>query len=759
MPNLVGIGNSQVPTNAMLGGMAYQEPSQVVLGSLEPGNISKIKTKLSSAAEINGGSYSSSIESYDLFVYDTSYDTDGGAWRYKCQGTSWYNEDLGTNIRGTRRDFPSLAIIKVYSTNVCVIYDGDDPNCPMWMKTEFVMGSGNNTCVCAMNGMLVMGASNNGILEMDFVADTVRVRNHAHLHTYNQGIFPVRQSRTAYESLTEDSGVIFGSDPSILNEYINDVAICVEPTACVDPARQNLPLPTIGVASGNNNGGGVSIIRGTIPRSQGHNVINRDMNNTYSVHQIEFTTDGRSYYYNTDYTPSLGHANMLKWSAITDNLGNNVSGGLSDFYSTDRAGNTNIGLLAMSNWILTRSDTAHDEVWKYWGHYWNGGGGNAIFNEVVAWDDFQGAVGHYWRGFTQWQLFNDPRMAWSQGSGTGYGSEPFSSNGILVNSVTDTFNTGWHPARTVHNYINADTTAGTINTGSSIQDHGPWQQSLTTAGGSFTSEPVNTGCELNCVSGFASNVTMQKSSPSFNNYGDGTTVQLCLMGWVKIASATSYSYLCSVYDSNSSDVAGIAIHTSGSRKGQVYAYDTREGAIYSGPDGNTLQTVDNNQWHHVCCVWSGSGAIEGRGKSLYINGKLVAFSNASSIDNLNLSGVTHVTVGAFYNGSFQHTMDGRVTLVKVVNGKPTEAQINKIYHEEREMFEEGAQITIHGNPSPCDVRGMDFDRSTGLLHVGTVVGRSDFRKLIRINNTTNPMTDYDHQIAAGGGLVVEDTTK
>ena len=75
------------------------------------------------------------------------------------------------------------------------------------------------------------------------------------------------------------------------------------------------------------------------------------------------------------------------------------------------------------------------------------------------------------------------------------------------------------------------------------------------------------------------------------------------------------------------------------------------------------------------------------------------------------------------------------------------------------MFVEGAQITIHGNPSPCDVRGMDFDRSTGLLHVGTAVGRSDFRKLIRINNTTNPMTDYDHQIAAGGGLVVEDTTK
>ena len=44
MPNLVGIGNSQVPTNAMLGGLAYQDPSNVNLESLEPGQISKTKS-------------------------------------------------------------------------------------------------------------------------------------------------------------------------------------------------------------------------------------------------------------------------------------------------------------------------------------------------------------------------------------------------------------------------------------------------------------------------------------------------------------------------------------------------------------------------------------------------------------------------------------------------------------------------------------------------------------------------------------------
>ena len=39
MPNLVGIGNEQVPTNAMLGGLAYQDS----LGEI---NIDEIKAKI-----------------------------------------------------------------------------------------------------------------------------------------------------------------------------------------------------------------------------------------------------------------------------------------------------------------------------------------------------------------------------------------------------------------------------------------------------------------------------------------------------------------------------------------------------------------------------------------------------------------------------------------------------------------------------------------------------------------------------------------
>ena len=132
MPNLVGIGNSQVPTNAMLGGMAYQDPSNVNLESFEPGEISKIK------AVIDRDAAGANTKTSTIFVYDTRKDSDGGAWRHRTQHTSWYNEPLGTLWRGTRREFPEVAILMTTDYNSSIgdpaqsigfnIYDGDDPN-------------------------------------------------------------------------------------------------------------------------------------------------------------------------------------------------------------------------------------------------------------------------------------------------------------------------------------------------------------------------------------------------------------------------------------------------------------------------------------------------------------------------------------------------------------------------------------------------------------------------------------------------------
>jgi hypothetical protein len=90
--------------------------------------------------DLNAIAASKAVTAVDVFVYDTSKDSDGGAWRKRTQHTSWYNETLNTATRGARREFPAVAVI-VAETNKVTIYDGDDPALPMWMVFNGKIGS------------------------------------------------------------------------------------------------------------------------------------------------------------------------------------------------------------------------------------------------------------------------------------------------------------------------------------------------------------------------------------------------------------------------------------------------------------------------------------------------------------------------------------------------------------------------------------------------------------------------------------------
>ena len=174
MPNLVGIGLSQVPTNSMLGGLAYQDPEHASIKDLDLKNLSQINSEIADTA-------------VDVFVYDTSKDSDGGAWRKRTQHTSWYNETLGTATRGTRREFPAVAVIVAEATQI-TIYDGDDPDLPMWMVFNalgtnsgtptvlgwFTSGVVTISSISAKNGIIVFG-SNGGTVEAFLIKDDFRL--------------------------------------------------------------------------------------------------------------------------------------------------------------------------------------------------------------------------------------------------------------------------------------------------------------------------------------------------------------------------------------------------------------------------------------------------------------------------------------------------------------------------------------------------------------------------------------------------------
>ena len=264
MPNLVGIGLSQVPTNSMLGGLAYQDPEHASIKDLDLKNLSQINSETSDTAT-------------DIFVYDTRKDSDGGAWRKRTQHTSWYNETLGTATRGTRKEFPAVAVI-VAEQNFIKIYDGDDPDLPMWMvfntiadgvsqgmaDRPMVQVQGTDKIVYALNGILATGTKNEG---SNYGQPIINFINEVVLRMDSQGgeggrwmgNIAQRNEAIGYQSVDYDY-VIAAS-------RVNDIAMKVLPNAPIDETT-GLPIPTIAVATDD----GVSVIKddGTVVDLRGN---------------------------------------------------------------------------------------------------------------------------------------------------------------------------------------------------------------------------------------------------------------------------------------------------------------------------------------------------------------------------------------------------------------------------------------------------------------------------------------------------------
>ena len=198
----------------------------------------------------------------DIFVYDTRKDSDGGAWRKRTQHTSWYNETLNTATRGSRKEFPAVAVI-VAESNQVTIYDGDDPDLPMWMVFNRDSSTPDTTnawwrnssaivasSIEALNGKLCITlngvtSSSCGLLFLNFPSDNAGRYSDAGA----AGGEGLAITDTFNNSLPTDL-------PAIVQAVCNDVAMTVLPNAPIDAAT-GLPVPTIAVATD----GGVSVIK------------------------------------------------------------------------------------------------------------------------------------------------------------------------------------------------------------------------------------------------------------------------------------------------------------------------------------------------------------------------------------------------------------------------------------------------------------------------------------------------------------------
>jgi len=205
-----------------------------------------------------------SVSATDVFVYDTTKDSDGGAWRHRCAGTSWFNEPLNTANRGSRREFPAVAVIVAENTRM-TIYDGDDPDLPMWMIFR-INGSNDNqnllnrdgnglNAVVALNGIIAVAAKNEnnfsgGVRLIRFVADDGFVYGEPAnnvMSGFYKGNIADRNSQSGFDG---------NGNTAIADRNVFDVAMSVLPGAPTDPAT-GLPVPTIVAGTS----GGVSVIK------------------------------------------------------------------------------------------------------------------------------------------------------------------------------------------------------------------------------------------------------------------------------------------------------------------------------------------------------------------------------------------------------------------------------------------------------------------------------------------------------------------
>ena len=194
-----------------------------------------------------------SLVTTDLFIYDTSKDSDGGAWRKRCQHLSWYNETLNTATRGSTREFPALAGIVVTAATL-YIYDLTDPDVPMWKI--FTAGSGGfttgtslygdgtsaMTSAAMMNGKLAVGSAVDGFISiLDFLKDTAEtVTDVSGPHIFNSDLAGCNDA-VGHTLRTNSDRYIVGSG-------IKQVAMTVIPEAPYD-VQTGLPVPTIGLTT------------------------------------------------------------------------------------------------------------------------------------------------------------------------------------------------------------------------------------------------------------------------------------------------------------------------------------------------------------------------------------------------------------------------------------------------------------------------------------------------------------------------------
>jgi hypothetical protein len=752
-------GSSQVTiTDADMNGGTIDN---VVIGGTTP-EAGTFTTTTTDAAILDAIATTIADTAVDVFVYDTSRDSDGGAWRHRTQHTSWYNETLNTATRGSRREFPAVAVIVAEATQV-TIYDGDDPSLPMWATQASSTVVANAKAVTARNG-LVSVASYSG-----------------YLATFN---FVKGGPWELYDAAGFDtwSGVLWGSigsqistdaSKALVSGNVNDVAMTVLPNAPIDAAT-GLPVPTIAVATA----GGVSVIKddGTVADSAatsgflkcqftGEGIwYSADANSYFATYADVAAGDGfgdlqatRNIASGTNFlllangTELSSNSNELAFAgavAAVDAVAGlmlhqpnytDQSKGMSALItSTYNTGwmNGDIKLATLSDtddtdvtYTVLNSTTDYTSEWAQTEDGWTINATSlvcdgvdasefAVLGNAAATNLFGVPIGDFASIKFEITSYTSGTLQISTATGS-VTHGPFTALGVYE----IVFQVGGGTANPAL-YFKSENFAGTIENiefAAAEPDRSVNGNGLI-INGTITKDPVATGADLVAYSGFGLANYLEQPYNSDLDFGTG---DFCFMGWVN---GDNNGYFFSRGVAGSTDT--------------IFLRELND-VLTFGIGGTTLSGGDlpANTWTYVVALRRSGVAYT------YINGELdtsvAATADLDETDAVLRFGIKTIALGNNYSGS--------LALWRISATAPTAEQIAKIYEDEKHLFQDGAQATLYGASDA--VTALAHDEVTDLLHVGTSAGRSVFQGLRRVDNTTDAV---GVAISAYDDLVVED---
>ena len=777
--------------------MRIDNSGNVGIGTAAPTQKLEVAgTALVENAKLKAIAASNTDTAIDVFVYDTRKDSDGGAWRKRTQNTSWYNEALNTSTRGARKEFPCVAIM-VAQVNKLTIYDGDDPDMPMWM--DFVTGGGSfadhtllgpnstSSSVQALNGVVAVTKSTGGytLVLLDFLKETseiCRSNNEAGL----RGLHSTREfSKRNIVSGEHDTPI-----KQLVNNTGNDVAMTVLPNAPID-ADTGLPVPTIAVATD----GGVSVIKddGTVvdiltDGQNGNKVFKVAITDNKYIDQLYGYSNVYAYIvFRSEITSadtSLPVANrLLHQSGIPYALAdNNNSEKLSTFVNANYMGGA-LGLTYLTPNLTDRTAQMVNYITSDYNTGWMHGdiklatlsdtdttnisasgntnllSGQWTNNGSFPYETFTtsglditsainttayGAANKTWTstaGKTYTAYFNltlnsgtAPTLYVQTSSSFGNGVSYQTKNGVNAFTFTATMSTSSYFSFSVSNGVATNFSVSNLE----LYEGGVADRSVNrdSSGLSVFGTVTKTAVATGAdLVGYSGFSTSNYLEQPYNSALDFGTGDFSVMGWFK-TSATAAEQMFLDRSTGSANIFRARILSSTS-KAQFAVKDNTAWAF-----AKSNNALDDNNWHFLC------GTKIGGTVSLYIDG---IFEDTASGLTTTISSSTSPTLDIGHEGGTNIATNSSLALWRVSATAPTPEQIAKIYNDEKKLFQPNAKATLYGTSNA--VTALAYDDDTNLLHAGTSAGRSEFQGLNRVNNTTDAVGTA---ISASNGFIVEE---